>query len=850
MKTTIPSSCSKGRFIRTNLIALAALLLLQQRASSQCTAAQLNWDNMDFLSSTSAAYTSFYPAATFPYTQNFAIGPRKLNFSWNNTANVALNGENATNTGHAGSFSTAGEDVQFTTSTSAARNIIMDFDVDVSNVQFSMFDVDNAQVLTITAVNAASTAQNITVTKANAGSTIVIAGSGTPVVTVTGLAGDAANNSNNGTINISIAGPVKTITVSMTAASGDIWLGDIDACVTGSFPTDYFVGLQPYTGQPTYVIGTSDTNTVSLINVATGQAKMIFQDASSPRYINGLGYDHLRHELYYVIDFTATPANNMTLKKYNFETNVISTVVADIRTIGIPTFQRGVESAGCAFYDGALYFGIEGNGSASRENIIWRIDFDGSGNITGTRQVYSKTTTAHDWGDFALIDGMLYDFNSGAGTPQYAHYNLQSGAVVNSYTSGFGAANPIPRQTGITWNDQLYWVYDSIALYNFNGTISPRTDIVGATVLDWTGFCGDATGFRPKSDFGDAPTTYDPVALSPALHMQDTALRLGPTFDQEFDKVGSGPLANADGADEDAIATVNVLDTATTNYLADITVYNNTGADATLIGWLDINGNGVFEAGEGRTITVPNGGPTLQTVTMSWVGINTPLAWAQWTYLRIRLTRASNGMTTSNSTGYFADGEVEDYLIWTVNTLPAKIISFDAEAVNNNSVKVSWTSENESMLNGYEVQRSTNGNDWTTVSIVFARNAAGAQNYIAWDMSPYKGKSYYRLKINEKNGAFTYTPVRSIFIRVDQIMMVVYPNPVTDQTVVRIIAEQPLDAIVRVFNSTGAELSNKKVNIAAGETKLPLNTDNYPSGIYFIRVETQFDIKTTRFVKK
>ncbi len=83
------------------------------------TAAELNWDNIDFLPSNNIRYTGFYPSAAFPYNQNFTIGTRRLNFVMAPQANITLDGENGTNTAHAGSFALAGDDVQFTTTAAA-----------------------------------------------------------------------------------------------------------------------------------------------------------------------------------------------------------------------------------------------------------------------------------------------------------------------------------------------------------------------------------------------------------------------------------------------------------------------------------------------------------------------------------------------------------------------------------------------------------------------------------------------------------------------------------------------------------------------------------------------------------
>src|SRR3954471_16421434 len=99
----------KNNFTPRSFFVLA-LVVSSLNSFAQCpagtTAAQLNWDNIDFLPSNNVRYTSFYPNAAFPYTQNFTIGTRTLNFTMGPAATLALSGENGINT------AAAGDDVQ------------------------------------------------------------------------------------------------------------------------------------------------------------------------------------------------------------------------------------------------------------------------------------------------------------------------------------------------------------------------------------------------------------------------------------------------------------------------------------------------------------------------------------------------------------------------------------------------------------------------------------------------------------------------------------------------------------------------------------------------------------------
>lgn len=105
--------------------------------------------------------------------------------------------------------------------------------------------------------------------------------------------------------------------------------------------------------------------------------------------------------------------------------------------------------------------------------------------------------------------------------------------------------------------------------YNYNGTVNAAQNYtVTLNGVPPSGSWGDCSeAFRPLCDFGDAPASYDPDPWSPAVHERDTALRIGPTFDREWNKISSLP-ADADGADEDGLAFVPILSPITGSYLA------------------------------------------------------------------------------------------------------------------------------------------------------------------------------------------------------------------------------------------------------------------------------------------
>ncbi len=866
------------------LVVVTFIVLSFNQASAQCpigyTQSQLNWDYIDFLPSANANYTPSYVLGITPYNQNFTIGTRRVNFTMAPSASITLDGENATNTANLGSFATPGQDVQFTTTVATNTTITITFDADVANVQFSLFDLDLIQAVTIAATNTLLVPQPITIALANAGSGIIIVGSPGVAPVATGPVANYANTDNNGTINVTIPGPVRTITLTLNNAAGNIWMGDIDACVTGSFPSNWRNISQPFTGMPAYIL-TLRNNNFMLLDPATGRAKPLFIDPGHTN-MNGMGYDPYNRILYYTYSLTATPANTKSIYKYSVDNDAISTLVADVNAapLYIPTYEPGVTSGAGSFYNGSYYFGVESSNSgrtSGRENTVWKIDFDASQNPIRASQSYATRVDSniagtdrliHDWSDIGVTNnGMMYDFDGSRGDSMYYHFNLMSGQRTQFLPSGAG--NIGPKQVGIDWQENVYNmgglpsgsplnIGGFIVPYNYNGTLNNAQNHNVFTLpgpIFPTGSWGDCSeAFRPTCDFGDAPATYDPIPLSPAVHERDTAIRIGATWDREWNKTSS-PLADADGTDEDGLAFVPIFSPGAGNYLAQVSVYNNTGSDATLIAWLDYNGNGVFDSGEAcQALPVVTSMPSLQNRFLFWPSAPTTLPNGSFTYLRVRLVRTSSGMTDSNPTGYYDNGETEDYRI-TVDDFPLKadLLSFNAKMITSDNVELKWNSSGEDNFSGYEIQRSADNNDWNVLDFVMAKGngLSDAVSYLYNDLRPVTGTSFYRLKLISNDGKFKYSEIRTVTIQKGIRQITLLPNPASDKVTLLINTSFDAAASIAVTDISGRVLHRQTALLRKGinNTDLPV-IHKLSSGMYFVQVEIKNELFTRKLIIK
>ncbi|MDR2914481.1 MAG: FG-GAP-like repeat-containing protein [Tannerella sp.] len=100
--------------------------------------------------------------------------------------------------------------------------------------------------------------------------------------------------------------------------------------------------------------------------------------------------------------------------------------------------------------------------------------------------------------------------------------------------------------------------------------------------------------------------------------------------------------------------------------------------DATLIGWIDFNRNGLFDgASEASSTVTVAAGSSSSTATLTWAGANTLLRNGT-TYMRLRIT--TDKMDNTQPTGLFFNGEVEDY------RLDFNILEISKKAVSSNKV--------------------------------------------------------------------------------------------------------------------------------------------------------------------
>lgn len=191
--------------------------------------------------------------------------------------------------------------------------------------------------------------------------------------------------------------------------------------------------------------------------------------------------------------------------------------------------------------------------------------------------------------------------------------------------------------------------------------------------------------------------------------------------------------------------------------------------------------------------------------------------------------RSTNNFTTFNE---FALADV-------TSVLPVSLISFKG-IINGGITNLQWITGNELNIDHYEIEKSVSGINWNTAGSMQPVSIPQLQNaYVYNDKDPYTGKSYYRLKIIDKNLSVKYSEVISVFNSNPEKPKITIRPSLTDSkqpliVIKGIIFNQNENIVLKIFNSNG-NLVIKKVCTA--QEQLPLDFHNLSDGMYVIATE-------------
>jgi hypothetical protein len=221
---------------------------------------------------------------------------------------------------------------------------------------------------------------------------------------------------------------------------------------------------------------------------------------------------------------------------------------------------------------------------------------------------------------------------------------------------------------------------------------------------------------------------------------------------------------------------------------------------------------------------------------------NTPslrlVGWNGSSWIDLSGSATATGNTENSSlSGYMQAGISAIGIGSTWYVLPVKLLSFTARE-KACGASLNWTTTNEENMERYEIEQSNNGNTYVKSGVVNARGTNNETKY-AFTTSQSATDAYYRLKMVDKDGSYSYSQVEHVKIncKTSNNNVTVYPNPVTDGYLfLNFSTESTGAAKIMLNNALGQQLKTLDIKVNAGNNIIKFESGRLPKGIYFIQI--------------
>jgi hypothetical protein len=169
-------------------------------------------------------------------------------------------------------------------------------------------------------------------------------------------------------------------------------------------------------------------------------------------------------------------------------------------------------------------------------------------------------------------------------------------------------------------------------------------------------------------------------------------------------------------------------------------------------------------------------------------------------------------------------------------TLPLTFTSVNAR-MQGNQARIAWTTENESNMISYNIQRSGDKLHFAGIATIQAMNLA-SNNYHWIDAHPENGKNYYRINSTDRDGNQKYSEIIKVDAGVDKKTISIFPNPVIgNKFTVELTNQKEGIYELKLVNTFGQIFLSETLKVTGGKYRIPVNNiPAVPHGIYYLEL--------------
>ena len=169
---------------------------------------------------------------------------------------------------------------------------------------------------------------------------------------------------------------------------------------------------------------------------------------------------------------------------------------------------------------------------------------------------------------------------------------------------------------------------------------------------------------------------------------------------------------------------------------------------------------------------------------------------------------------------------------------------------NTDGVAVQWSMANQSNIASYNVERSTDGTNFSDIASTKATNAS-AYSIEDANIPTTATTMYYRIKSIGNDGSTKYSSIAKLTIHNSHLTpLTIFPNPVQDKLNITLGTATNGTYKVRIITVAGVEVYSK-TGIAANANTISIDASGLAGGLYFIELtDDNGNKQLDKFVKQ
>jgi Tfp pilus assembly protein FimT len=192
--------------------------------------------------------------------------------------------------------------------------------------------------------------------------------------------------------------------------------------------------------------------------------------------------------------------------------------------------------------------------------------------------------------------------------------------------------------------------------------------------------------------------------------------------------------------------------------------------------------------------------------------------------LTVNVTTGGNGVANV----FFASSTI----------LPVTLLNFTGQKDNGSSL-LNWSTAQEQNSDRFEIERSADNINFSSIGqVTAAHNSTRVTNYSFTDAAVLSGNNYYRLRMVDLDGKYTYSKVVLLNFAGSLHVISAYPNPAKGSLQLKFSNMSAGRYEMSLVNATGQIVLTRRIQV--GDAINHIETVGIPagtaSGTYVIRV--------------